>query len=138
MSHPAIREAIERTSAAIAASKATARNVPATARLSGGLKFDVTGPNGERLSTDMAPAMGGAASGPSPAWLLRGALASRGRLGLDDGVSAGLSAVRMRVRIGGDARPEVLRELVAWADTHSPVGCTVRQASSTAVDIEVV
>jgi hypothetical protein len=52
MTGSAIREAIERTSAAIAAdpAKATAKNVPATARLADGLKFEVTGPYGERLS----------------------------------------------------------------------------------------
>jgi uncharacterized OsmC-like protein len=170
MTSSAIRAAIERTSAAIAAdpAKAQAKNVPATARLREGLKFEVSGPYGERLSTDMPPAMGGEGSGPSPGWLLRGALAScaasviamraaklgvkldtlevtaeseadnRGMLGLDDGVSAGLRAVRIRVRIGGDTTPEVLRELVAWADVHSPVGCTVRQSSATALDVEVV
>jgi hypothetical protein len=63
---------------------------------------------------------------------------NRGMLGLDEGISAGLRAVRMRVKIGGDARPEVLRELAAWADAHSPVGCTVRQPCGTALDIEVV
>src|SRR5687768_17010068 len=132
MTDPAVREAIERTSAAIAAdpTKAKAKNVPATARLTQGLKFEVTGPHGERLMTDMPPAMGGTASGPNPAWLLRSAMASctatviamraaklgvtletlevtvesesdsRGLLGLDDSISAGLGAVRTRIRIG--------------------------------------
>ena len=170
MTDPGVREAIERTSAAIAAdsNKAKARNVPAIARLTGGLKCEVTGPHGERLVTDMPPAMGGAASGPNPAWLLRSALAScaatviamraaklgitletlevtvesesdsRGLLGLDDSVSAGLQAVRTRVRIGGNAKLDVLQEIVAWADAHSPVGCTLRHGPPCALEIEVV
>jgi len=170
MTNPAVREAIERTSAAIAAdpTKARAKNAPATARLTEGLRCEVTGPHGERLLTDMPPAMGGAASGPNPGWLLRSALAScaatviamraakvgitlktlevtvesesdnRGLLGLDDSISAGLGAVRTRVRIGGSAKSDVLRELAAWADAHSPVSCTVRRASPCSLEIEVV
>ena len=170
MTNAAIRESIERTSAAINAdpAKAKARNAPATARLTDGLKCEVSGPHGERLTTDMPPAMGGKAAGPNPGWLLRSALASctatviamraaklgialdtlevtaesesdnRGILGLDERVSAGLGAVRTKVKIAGDAKPEVLRELVAWADAHSPVGCTLRQAPRCSLDIEVV
>ncbi len=170
MTDPAVREAIERTSAAIAAdpTKAKAKNVPATARLTEGLKFEVTGPHGERLMTDMPPAMGGTASGPNPAWLLRSAMASctatviamraaklgvtletlevtvesesdsRGLLGLDDSISAGLGAVRTRIRIGGKAKSDALREIVAWAEAHSPVGCTVRHPPPCSVEIEVV
>ncbi len=166
----AVREAIERTSAAIAAdpAKARAKNAPAIARLTEGLKCEVTGPHGERLLTDMPPAMGGTASGANPGWLLRGALAScaatviamraaklgvaleklevtvesesdnRGLLGLDDSISAGLRAIRTRVRIGGHAKPDILREIVVWADAHSPVGCTVKQASCCSLEIEVV
>ena len=169
MTDRAIVEAIERTSAAIAAdpAKARAKNVPATARLAGGLKCEVSGPNGERALTDMPPAMGGAASGPNPAWLLRGALASctatviamraaklgvtlatlevtvesesdaRGLLGLDPAVTAGLGAVRTRVRIGGSASADKLREIVAWAEAHSPVGCTVRNAPACSLEVEV-
>ena len=46
MTSSAVREAMERTSAAIAADpgKARARNVPATARLIEGLKCEITGP----------------------------------------------------------------------------------------------
>lgn len=165
-----LREAIERTSAGIVADprKAKVKNAPATARLTEGLKCEVTGPHGERLFTDMPPAMGGAASGPNPGWLMRSALASctatviamraarlgvtletlevtvesesdnRGMLGLDETVSAGLSAVRTRVRIRGNAKPDELREIVAWADAHSPVGCTVKQPSSCVLETEVV
>jgi uncharacterized OsmC-like protein len=171
MSTSNIRAAIENVSAAIAAdpTKAKAKNAPATARLSSGLQCEVTGPHNERLVTDMPPAMGGAASGPNPGWLLRGALASctatviamraaklgvvledvevtvesdsdnRGILGLDENVSAGLAAVRMKVKIRAPGTPvETLREIVAWADAHSPVGCTMRQAPALELDVEVL
>jgi uncharacterized OsmC-like protein len=148
--------------------KARSKNAPATARLTAGLQCEVSGPYNERLITDMPPAMGGTASGPNPGWLLRGALASctvtviamraaklgvtlsnleitvesdsdnRGMLGLDESVSAGLAAVRMKVKISApSASPETLREIVEWADAHSPVGCTMRQAPECSLDIEI-
>jgi uncharacterized OsmC-like protein len=170
MSDPSIREAIERLSATISAdpAKARAKNVPATARLTEGLKCEVTGPQGQRLLTDMPPAMGGTASAPNPGWFLRSALASctatviamraaklgvtletlevtvesdadhRGILGLDESVSAGQQAVRTTVKIRGDAQSQTLREIVAWADAHSPVGCTVREGPACSLDIQVV
>jgi uncharacterized OsmC-like protein len=170
MSDPSIREAIERLSAAISAdpAKARAKNASATARVTEGLRCEVTGPRDERAVTDMPPAMGGKASGPNPGWLLRAAMASctatviamraaklgvalstlevqvdsesdtRGILGLDERVSAGLGVLRTTVRIGGNAESQSLRELVAWADAHSPVGCTVRRAPACSLDVEVV
>jgi len=169
MTEPAVRQAIERTMAAIAAdaTKAKAKNVPATARITDGLKCEITGPNSERLETDMPPAMGGAASGPNPAWLLRSALASctatviamraatlgiklealevtvesesdaRGILGMDASISAGLGAIRTRVKIRGAASPESLRALVAWAEAHSPVGCTLKDTPTCLLDVEI-
>src|SRR5438552_2823804 len=54
---------------------------------------------------------------------------TRGILGLDDRISAGMSALRTTVQIAADnAGPEQLEELVRWSDRHSPVGCTVREA----------
>jgi len=171
MSIPTVREAIENLSAAISADpmKARGKNIPATARLTEGLRCELTGPYNERLVTDMAPAMGGTASGPNPGWLLRGAIASctatviamraaklgvalsnlevtvetdsdlRGILGLDKNVSAGHGPVRMKVKIGAPtASPAVLREIVTWADRHSPVTCTVRQAPQCSLEIQVV
>jgi uncharacterized OsmC-like protein len=151
------------------AAKARARPAPACARLLDGLRCEITGPRGETAYTDMPPAMGGAASAPNPGWLLRGSIASctatviamraaklglrldvlevavesesdsRGMLGLDERVSAGFSALRMRVKIGCEgADPAKLRELVEWGNAHSPVGCTVRQAPSTTVEVEIV
>jgi uncharacterized OsmC-like protein len=149
--------------------KARAKNIPATARLTEGLRCELSGPYNERLVTDMAPAMGGTASGPNPGWLLRGAIASctatviamraarlgvalsnlevtvetdsdlRGILGLDEKVSAGHGPVRMKVTIGAPtASPEVLREIVAWADRHSPVACTMRQAPDCSLEVQVL
>lgn len=166
-----VREAIETLSSAIAADPAKARgkNLPATARLVDGLQCELRGPYNERLVTDMPPAMGGAAAGPNPGWLLRGALASctatviamraaklgmtlsnvevtvetdsdlRGLLGLDENVTAGHAAMRMKVKISAPGQPaEALRELVEWAEAHSPVSCTVKQQPNCSLDIEVV
>ena len=46
--------------------------------------------------------------------------------------------MHVRVRIGGPPDAATLRELVQWADAHSPVGCTVRNAAACSLDIEVV
>jgi uncharacterized OsmC-like protein len=169
-SHAAIAQAVERLGEAIRTepAKARAKNVPATARLVDALRCEVTGPQGQGFATDMAPALGGAASAPNPGWFLRGALAScaatviamraaklgvalellevavdsdsdlRGILGLDDSLPAGHVVVRTKVRIRGDAPPQVLREIVAWADAHSPVGCTVKDGAACSLEIDVV
>jgi uncharacterized OsmC-like protein len=171
MSTDNIRQAIAQLTATIAAQpeKARARNAPATARLTEQLQCEVTGPHGERFVTDMPPAMGGAASGPNPGWLLRGALASctatviamraarlgvqldelevtvesesdnRGILGMDEHVSAGLSTIRTRVKIGAPAASEdELRDIVTWADAHSPVGCTLATPAACSLEVEIV
>jgi len=149
--------------------KAKSKNVPATARVLDGLRCEVTGPNGETLHTDMPPAMGGAASAPNPGWVLRAAIASctataiamraaklgvnlttlevtveshsdnRGLLGLDDKISAGLSSLATRVKIGAPQVPaDQLRQLAEWGDRHSPVACTARIPPSYALEVEVV
>lgn len=149
--------------------RARSKNVPATARLLDGLQCEITGPNGETSRTDMPPAMGGTGSAPNPAWFLRAALASctattiamraaklginlttlevtvesssdnRGILGLDDKISAGLSSLATRVKIGAsDASSDQLRKLAEWGDRHSPVGCTARMPPSYALEVEVV
>ena len=48
----------------------------ARARLVDGLRVHVEGPNGWTADTDMARALGGEASAPSPGWLMRAAVAS--------------------------------------------------------------
>jgi uncharacterized OsmC-like protein len=166
-----VRDAIEKLSKVFAEQpqKACSRNTSATAVLEDGLKFQVTGPHGERLSTDMPPALGGGGSAPNPGWLLRASLAScnasviairaaeigvtltslevsvssesdsRGLIGTDAGVSAGLFGLRTHVKIAAkDATPEQLREIVQWADAHSPVGCTIRESPTNTVDVEVL
>jgi len=52
------------------------RDSHARARLSDGLRVEVDGPGGERLSTDMPRGIGGGASVPSPGWYFRAAAAS--------------------------------------------------------------
>lgn len=56
--------------------KALATDSLATARHVGGLKFEVTDPDGRSLMTDMVKGVGGEDSAPSPGWLLRAAVAS--------------------------------------------------------------
>jgi uncharacterized OsmC-like protein len=72
-----IRNAIAHASSYLAehAEAATSTDAAATAVLEGGLRFRVDGPSSS-LSTDMAKSVGGEASGPTPAWLMRAALAS--------------------------------------------------------------
>ena len=100
-----------------------------------GLRFRVEGPNGA-VATDMATSVGGGASAPTPAWLMRAALAScdasliameaardgveltdlkvtvesetdfRGILGVDATVPAGPRAVRVRIEVAAAGAPE--------------------------------
>jgi uncharacterized OsmC-like protein len=63
----------------------------------------------------------------------------RGILGLDERVSAGFSAMRVKVKIGADgADPSQLRGLAEWGDAHSPVACTVRNSPVTTLEVEIV
>lgn len=108
--------------------KARTKNAPATAVFQDGLKFQVTGPAGEKVLTDMPPPMGGTGSGPNPGWLLRAALAS-----------CNATVIAMRSAIGAEGvTPAQLREIVNWSEAHSPVGCTIGQALSTTTEVEIV
>ena len=61
----------------------------------------------------------------------------RGLLGMDDAVPAGPLSSRIRVRVTAEGMdPERLRELVEWADQHSPVSDAIRRAVPTTVEIE--
>lgn len=63
----------------------------------------------------------------------------RGLLGMDDAIPAGPLASRIRVRIAADGvEPQRLRELVEWADRHSPVTDGCRRAIPTTVEVEVL
>ena len=147
--------------------KAKSAGPAVTAVLEDGVACRIAGPAGE-LRTDMPAAMGGRASAPSPGWLLRAALASctatvvamraaqlgisldllevsvsgegdaRGLLGLDEAVSAAMTGLRTRVRIGAEGIPGArLIELVRWAEAHAPVTCTVQNGEVGAAEIEV-
>jgi uncharacterized OsmC-like protein len=62
----------------------------------------------------------------------------RGLLGMDEAVPAGPLSSRIHVRIAADGvDPERLRELVEWADRHSPVTDAIRRAVPTTVEVEV-
>jgi uncharacterized OsmC-like protein len=73
-----IQEAVARASAYLAEhpDEAHYRDAAATARLSSGLRVEVTGPGGESLETDMPRGIGGSAAMPSPGWYLRAAAAA--------------------------------------------------------------
>lgn len=61
----------------------------------------------------------------------------RGLLGISPSVPAGPLSSRILVRIAaGDVPPEVLAELLEYADKHSPVTDTIRRAVPVTVEIE--
>jgi uncharacterized OsmC-like protein len=125
-----IRSAIETASAKLSEHPGAAigTDAAATAVRERGLCFRVEGPKGA-LSTDMSESVGGGATAPTPAWLMRAALAScdatlvameaarddveltdltvtvesesdfRGVLGVDDSVNPGPVAVRVRIEL---------------------------------------
>jgi uncharacterized OsmC-like protein len=73
-----IADAVARASAYLTEhpDEARYRDSNAHAHLASGLLVEVTGPNGERLTTDMPVGIGGTATAPSPGWFLRAATAS--------------------------------------------------------------
>ena len=73
-----IADAVSRASAYLTEhpDDARYRDSSARAHLATGLLVEVTGPTGERLTTDMPAAIGGTAMAPSPGWFLRAATAS--------------------------------------------------------------
>jgi uncharacterized OsmC-like protein len=156
-----IGESIDRARSALASrpDAGPAADRPASAVVEDSLRCRVEGPDGWALVTDMPAAVGGAASAPTPGWLMRAAWAScaataiamraaelgislsrlevtaesesdmRGLLGVGNDVLPGPASARMRVRIAADGTDEQrLRELVEWADRHSPVGDALRRA----------
>jgi hypothetical protein len=61
----------------------------------------------------------------------------RGLLGVGDNALPGPLEVRLHVRIAADgASPEELREIVEWAERHSPVGDALRRAVPCRVEID--
>ena len=62
----------------------------------------------------------------------------RGLLGMDDAVPAGPLSVRTCIRIGADGvEPERLREIVHWAEAHSPVGDALKRAVPSKTEVEI-
>jgi uncharacterized OsmC-like protein len=61
----------------------------------------------------------------------------RGILAMDGGVPAGPLTLAARVRISADrVEPQALRELVEWAEQHSPISDALRRAVPTSVELE--
>lgn len=61
----------------------------------------------------------------------------RGILAMDDDVPAGPLSSRVRVRITADGvEPQILRELVEWADRHCPVSDGLRRVVPTTVEVD--
>ncbi len=61
----------------------------------------------------------------------------RGLLGIDDSVPAGPLSMRTRIRIGADeASEENLREIVEWAEKHSPVADAIRRGVPMSTEME--
>jgi hypothetical protein len=53
-------------------------------------------------------------------------------------VPPGPLSVRLRVLIASDDAPaETLREIVAWAERHSPVGDAIRRAVPSHVEVTI-
>ena len=73
-----ISEAVAQASAYLTEhpDEARYRDSAARARLTDGLRVEVSGPAGETLITDMPRGIGGAASAPSPGWYFRAAAAA--------------------------------------------------------------
>lgn len=62
----------------------------------------------------------------------------RGMHGVGEGVPAGPLKSWARVRISArDASPEKLREIVNWAERHSPVGDALSRAVPHTVQVEI-
>jgi uncharacterized OsmC-like protein len=136
----------------------------ARARLDSGLRAEVTGPNGEQLTTDMPAAIGGTASAPSPGWFLRAAAAScvaslvaihaaatgvslrsvdvtvdsesddRGILGLDPSIPAGPLSTRIVVAIDAS---DLDRKGVEALATWAVEHCPVSDAIGRAVPLQL-
>ena len=140
------------------------RDSAARAHLDSGLAVEVTGPGGERVTTDMPRGIGGTAAATSPGWLFRAAAAScvasliairaattgvairsvdvevdsesddRGILGLDPNVPAGALSVSVVVAI--DA-PGVDRQAAETLAAWAVGHCPVTDSIVRAVPLTV-
>jgi uncharacterized OsmC-like protein len=133
-----IRESILKVRTALASNPdaGPSSDRPAVAVLEDGLSCRVEGGDGWAVDTDMPAAIGGGGAAPSPAWLIRAALAScaataiamraaeleielthlevtaesetdmRGLLAVGNGVDPGPATVRLRVELAADGVDE--------------------------------
>jgi uncharacterized OsmC-like protein len=63
----------------------------------------------------------------------------RGLLGIGDAVPPGPLSMRVHVLVAADgASPEQLRQIIEWAESHSPVGDAMRRAIPSNTEIEIV
>ena len=63
----------------------------------------------------------------------------RGLLGMDDSIAAGPLNMKITVRIGADGvASDKLRDIVEWAEQHSPVGEPLSRVMPTEYAVEVV
>ena len=162
-----IRQAVETVSERLARDpEAGARpDTTAVAVRDHGLRFRITGPNGEVFS-DMAESVGGGASAPTPGWLMRAALAacdastvvieaaregieltdvtvtvesesdSRGALGVDDSIPPGPLSVRVRIELAAtNASADQLRGLAERVQARSVVGDALARPISVTTEI---
>ena len=142
------REAMERAQLLFREHPPEKANPPTTAVWSGGLQCQLVHPEGHLVVTDMTTVLGGAASGPSPGWLLRAALASCTATAI--AMRAALRGIELRelevgvngevtIKIGSENAPEDrLREIAQWGATQSTVSATLREQTSVAVEVSVV
>ncbi len=137
-----------------------------SARMVGGLKCEMEA-EGRTVVSDMSTGVGGEGAAPSPGDLLRMGLASclatgyafwfaqrdvpyedirvelegnanhSGMLGIDESVSPGVEAFRVRVQIVSAAPREEIERAVAFADTHSPELHVVAQPISVDIALNV-
>jgi uncharacterized OsmC-like protein len=145
---------------------ANSEDKPATAALESGLRIRVEGPGSWSVTTDMPAALGGRGTAPSPGWLRRAAQAAceatmiairaaqegislerlhvtvgsvsddRGMLGLAD-VPAGPTGSWARIEVSArGASREKLREIVLWAESHSPVSDALTRSIPHRLEIE--
>lgn len=161
-----IQDAVAQASAYLIAhpDEARYRDSAATARITSGLRAEVTGPGGESLRTDMPRGIGGTATAPSPGWFLRGAVAAcvasliairaaatgqallsievqvdsesddRGILGLDDAVPAGPLSTRIEVTLEAPGMQRADRVALA---SWAVDHCPVTEALTRAIPLEV-
>jgi uncharacterized OsmC-like protein len=62
----------------------------------------------------------------------------RGLLGVGDAVPPGPLSMRVHVLIAAEgASPDQLRQIVEWAESHSPVGDAVRRAIPSSTEVEI-